>query len=144
LPKDNSTKETQGGVKIRLTINEKILLHLLSNYKFRESREAPQTITQKGIAESVHIRWNHVPRAMAKLMEMDYVFEKFSHIKGKTRRQKTYYLTDEGILSAKNLREKILGWEVYIKRLDGQILKLNFEYLCNLRHLWIINLRSRR
>ena len=126
VPELASLDNKKGG-KFRLTINEKILLHLLANYKFRDRREAPQAVTQKGIAESVHIRWNHVPRAMAKLMEMDYVFEKFSHIEGKTRRQKTYYLTDEGMLSAKNLREKILGWEVHLKRLDGQIVKLKLS-----------------
>ncbi|UCG69593.1 MAG: hypothetical protein JSV09_00780 [Thermoplasmata archaeon] len=113
--------------KYRLTINEKILLHLLDNYRSKDRREAPFTITQKGIAEGVNIRWNHVPRAMAQLMKMEYVFERTSHIAGKTRRQKTYYLTDGGMLHAKNLREKILGWEVYLKRLDGQITKMRLS-----------------
>ena len=111
----------------RLTINEKILLHLLANHRFKDSREAPKTITQKGIAENVHIRWNHVPRAMAQLKKLDYVFEKATHIEGKIRRQKTYYLTDEGLLAAKNLREKILGWNIYLKRMDGQIIGLKLS-----------------
>ncbi|MEE9150875.1 MAG: ATP-binding protein [Thermoplasmata archaeon] len=117
----------KGRTKYRLTINEKILLHLLANLKFKDSREAPITITQKGIAEGVQIRWNHVPRAMAQLIKIDYVFERISHIEGKTRRQKTYYLTDGGMLAAKNLREKILDWEVYLKRSDDQIVKLKLS-----------------
>lgn len=127
VPEMASFENKKGDEKYRITINEKILLHLLENHRFKDRREAPRTITQKGIAENVHIRWNHVPRAMAKLIDTDYVFERVSHIEGKIRRQKTYYLTDEGMLAAKNLREKVLGWEIHLKRLDGQITKLRFS-----------------
>ncbi|UCE38289.1 MAG: hypothetical protein JSW00_03365 [Thermoplasmata archaeon] len=113
--------------KHRLTVNEKILLHLLENLKSKNKREAPFEITQKGIADGVNIRWNHVPRAMAQLKKMGYVSEEMTHIESKTRRQKVYYLTDEGIISAKNLREKILGWDVYLRREDGQVSKLKLS-----------------
>ncbi len=117
----------KGGAKHHLTINERILLHLLENFKFKKQKEAPQCVTQKGIAEAVNIRWNHVPRAMAQLKKMDYVFEAATHIEGKTRRQKAYYLTDDGLLSAKNLRERILNWEVYLKKPGGQVVKLRLS-----------------
>jgi len=113
--------------KYYLTVNEKILLHLLDHHRFKERREAPRAITQKGIAEGVNIRWNHVPRAMAQLSKMDYVLESISHIEGKTRRQKTYHLTDEGLLTAKNLREKTLGWDVHLKKSDDQIIKMRLS-----------------
>ncbi|UCE74514.1 MAG: hypothetical protein JSV56_02095 [Methanomassiliicoccales archaeon] len=113
--------------KLRLTINDKILLYLLDNLQSKNKREAPLSITQKGIAEGVRIRWNHVPRAMLKLKNLDYVFEEISHIEGKTRRQKVYYLTDEGMLSARNLREKLLGWKIRLKRVDGQVLKIKLS-----------------
>ncbi len=117
----------KGGAKHHLTINERILLHLLGNSKFKDRREAPFSVTQKGIAKAVNIRWNHVPRAMAKLKKMGYVFEVTSHIEAKTRKQKVYFLTDEGSLSAKNQREKISNWEVFLKDQSGQIIKLKLS-----------------
>lgn len=122
-----STHENEGGAKIKLTINEKILLHLLENHRARDEREAPQSITQRGIADSVGIRWNHVPRAVTKLKKLDYVFERLSHIEGKTRRQKAYFLTDEGLLSARNLRERVMDWDVYLVQPDGQRIKIRLS-----------------
>ena len=123
----NSTRENGGGAKIRLTINEKILLHLLENNRARDEREAPQSVTQRGIADSVGIRWNHVPRAVTKLKKLDYVFERLSHIVGKTRRQKAYFLTDEGLLSARNLRERVMDGDVYLVQPDGQRVKMRLS-----------------
>jgi DNA-binding MarR family transcriptional regulator len=122
----SSEKETDAK-KHHLTVNEKILLHLLENHRSQNLREAPLSITQKGIAENVKIRWNHVPRAMHSLKKQGYVTEDMSHIEGKSRRQKAYFLTDEGLLFAKNLRERILGWDVFLRREDGQVAKLKLS-----------------
>jgi DNA-binding MarR family transcriptional regulator len=86
----------------------------------RNKREAPYSITQKGIADGVGIRWNHVPRAMGKLKKMGYITEEMSHIEEKTRRQKVYFLTDEGLVFARSLRERILAWKVTLQKSDGQ------------------------
>jgi hypothetical protein len=59
---------------------------------------------------------------MGKLNKMGFTLEEMSHIEGKTRRQKAYFLTDDGMLHARNLREKILTWKVHLKRTDGQII----------------------
>jgi hypothetical protein len=97
-------------------------LHLLNYLQSKNKREAPFPITQKGIAEGVGIRWNHVPRAMGKLKKLGFISEEMSHIEGKTRRQKAYFLTDEGMLHARNLRERILSWNVRLKKTDGQVI----------------------
>lgn len=117
-----SSEDKNNKSQFKLTINDKILLHLLNFLQSKSKREAPFPITQKGIAEGVGIRWNHVPRAMGKLKKMGYISEEISHIEGKTRRQKAYFLTDDGMLHARNLREKILTWKVYLKKTDGQII----------------------
>jgi DNA-binding MarR family transcriptional regulator len=94
----------------------------LNYLQSRNKREAPYSITQKGIADGVGIRWNHVPRAMGKLKKMGYITEEMSHIEDKTRRQKAYFLTDEGLLFSRNLRERMLGWKVTLQRSDGQVI----------------------
>jgi DNA-binding MarR family transcriptional regulator len=111
----------------KLTINDRILLHLLDNSSSRLEREAPLSITQKGIAEGVGIRWNHVPRAMMKLKKMGYVQDEMSHIQGKTRRQKAYFLTDDGMLFARNLRERMMAWKVHLKKPDGQVVGMRLS-----------------
>jgi hypothetical protein len=88
----------------------------------KNKREAPYSITQKGIADGVGIRWNHVPRAMGKLKKMGYITEEMSHIEKKTRRQKAYFLTDEGLIFARSLRERILNWKVTLQKADGQVM----------------------
>lgn len=123
----SSNEKEMGATKHHLTVNEKILLHLLESHRSQNLREAPISITQKGIAENVNIRWNHVPRAMHSLKKQGYITEDMSHIEGKTRRQKAYFLTDEGLLFAKNLRERILGWDVFLRRSDGQVAKLKLS-----------------
>jgi predicted transcriptional regulator len=121
-------------IKHHLTTNERILLHLLENYRATNKREAPPAITQRGIAYAVNIRWNHVPRAMNKLKKEGYVSERLSHIEGKTRRQKAYFLTDEGMLTARNLRERVMGWEIFLKKADEQIVKMKlFEVNSSLK-----------
>jgi DNA-binding MarR family transcriptional regulator len=117
-----SAEDKDNKSQFKLTINDRILLHLLNYLQSKNKREAPFPITQKGIAEGVGIRWNHVPRAMGKLKKMGYILEEMSHIEGKTRRQKAYFLTDDGMLHARNLREKILTWKVHLKKTDGQII----------------------
>lgn len=127
VPADKTINGKSERAKYRLTINERILLHLLDNFKSKNKREAPQTVTQRGIADGVHIRWNHVPRAMNQLKKMELVFERTAHIEGKTRRQKVYYLTDDGMFSARNLRERVLNWDILLKKLDGQTVKLKLS-----------------
>jgi DNA-binding MarR family transcriptional regulator len=127
VPESNISDQNKSITK--LTINDRILLHLLDYLQSKNKREAPFSITQKGIAEGVGIRWNHVPRAMGKLKKMGYVSEEMSHIEAKTRRQKAYFLTDDGMLIARNLRERILSWKVKIEKPDGQVVSMKLSQI---------------
>jgi DNA-binding MarR family transcriptional regulator len=127
VTKSSGTENKNIKSEFKLTINDRILLHLLDNVQSKNKREAPYSITQKGIAEGVKIRWNHVPRAVGRLKKMGYLSEEMSHIEGKTRRQKAYYLTDSGMLFARNLREKILGFMVHLVKTDGQVERIKLS-----------------
>ncbi len=122
VPKSSGAEDRNIKSQFKLTINDRILLHLLNYLQSKNKREAPFSITQKGIAEGVGIRWNHVPRAMGKLKKLGFISEEMSHIEEKTRRQKAYFLTDEGMLHARNLRERILRWNIRLKKTDGQVI----------------------
>ncbi len=118
-------------LNFRLTATEKILLHLLRYSKLRKDMNVPIAITQKGIAEAVQIRWNHVPRAMKKLINQGFVEEERAHIDSKVRRQKAYYLSDDGINFTKGLENRISRQEIRLKKQNGEIEVLKLSELNN-------------
>ena len=62
--------------RIKLTINERILIHLIGYSGFEDEIEVPVDISQVGIADAIGIRWNNVPRAMRELKDKNMVVEK--------------------------------------------------------------------
>ncbi len=99
-----------------LTVIEKILLHL------RDSRSGrghlTQASTQEGIAEGVDIRRSHVPRAVKKLVQEGSVEEMSTRLPGKTRKVKTYALTDSGMRIGREISEEIGEETIIIKGLE--------------------------
>ncbi len=96
-----------------LTVNEKILLHL------RDSRSRrghlTEASTQEGIARGVDIRRSHVPRSVKRLMEEGDIEEISTRLPGRTRKVKTYALTDSGMRIGREISDQ-LGGEIVIIR----------------------------
>jgi len=97
------------GSKVPMTVNERVLIHLLRFYRYSDEFEVPFDLTQYGIAHYIGIQQKHVPRAMKKLMDDKIVEERVSHIKRSPRKQKVYFLTQEGFAFATNLKERFLA-----------------------------------
>jgi len=91
-------------VKYSLTIEDKILLHLLQFHSYLEEVEVPFEISQPGIAEALHIRRSHVSYALKGLKMKGYVKEQISHIRNIIRKRKVYFLTAEGNDYARKLK----------------------------------------
>jgi len=89
--------------KPNLTSEEKVLLHLLSNQRFSEAFEVPETLTQQGIATLTGIERPNVSRTVKRMLLNDLVEERLAHIKGIPRRRKVYFLTRKGLILAKDL-----------------------------------------
>lgn len=112
---------------IPLTALEKTLLHLMEHSRSEEKFEAPIEITQEGISKGTGINVPHVPRAVKKLEEREYVTEKRKNVKGKKQRVKSYYLTNEGMSFAINLKEKLEKEKIIVHDLDGIVRELTIE-----------------
>lgn len=96
-----------------LTVKEKILLHLRDS---RSSREhLSRASTQEGIAEGVDIRRSHVPRAVKGLVHEGNVEETSTRLPGRTRKVKTYALTDSGMRIGREISDE-LGKDTIIIR----------------------------
>jgi DNA-binding MarR family transcriptional regulator len=106
---------------IKLTVNERILLHLRRYYTVQKEVEAPQAVTQKGIADAIDIRVTHVPRSVKKLEEDGLIYESVMHIKGIDKRRKAYFLTEKGMFSANELKRNLGERKVTFKDAQGDV-----------------------
>ncbi|MFA5312511.1 MAG: hypothetical protein WC375_04210 [Methanomassiliicoccales archaeon] len=90
-----------------VTVGERIILHLAQFSKFLDSFDAPQDVSQDGIAEAIRISRAHAAIELKKLKEHGDVVERMSHIKRGPTKRKVYYLTESGEKRAKNLKEYV-------------------------------------
>lgn len=104
---------------INLTSKEKILVYLLEYYGKNDSYALPVGITQEGIAEEVGLKQNTVSYAVRNLVKEELVTEETRRIKGKKQKRKAYFLTEEAVDKAQELKEKISNTPVEVK-IDGK------------------------
>jgi len=90
-----------------LTVQDRILLHLMDYQNFSDKYEVPAQVTQRGIGEAIEIAWSNVPRAMKKLVTDGLVEEKSARIKGDKRKKKAYFLTHKGYSQALTLKQDL-------------------------------------
>src|SRR2546422_808499 len=107
------------GPVLRLTVKERILLHLFDFTKFAESIDVTQAITQTGIATATRIEVQHVMQYTRPLLKEGLVRERLAHIKGSSRRRKVYDLTDSGKMAAVRLREVVKSELVRVRDSSG-------------------------
>jgi len=105
--------------KISLTVEEKILIHLIQYMNFYDQWEVPFDITQEGIAGSIGIARCNVSRAMKKLISKGFIEEKIAHVKGADRRRKVYFLTHTGHTPANQIYKYLSEYPVVFRLLNG-------------------------
>lgn len=118
------------GKKISLTVDERVALHLYDFVPYEEDFEAPDGITQAGIAKGVGIARKHVPRAVKKLITDELVETRVSHVKGGRQRKKVYYLTFEGKALARRIWEALAKRTVILIEESGHEKEISFSELC--------------
>lgn len=110
----------------RLTVKERIQLHLIDCSRFSEDYEAPAEVTQEGIARAVGIRVHHVLQYLRPLVQDELIEGRTSHIKSRARRRKVYFLTAKGRLQTASMRSRLLKESVIaFRRIGGQIEELS-------------------
>ena len=110
-------KEKEGG--FRITVNDKILVHLFDYARYQERPEMPREVTQQGIAETVNARRSHVSLALSTLRERGLVEERTVRVTDEVRRRKGYSLTSKGYEAAKKLVESYYERTVRIEDAGG-------------------------
>jgi len=116
--------------RISLTVDERVILHLMDYSPYEEDFESPEGTTQAGIANGIGIARKHVPRAVNKLMEDAMISCRVSHVKGAKQRKKVYFLTFEGKALGRRIWESIAKQEVVIRDDEGKDTHTTFSELC--------------
>jgi hypothetical protein len=105
--------------KVRVTVKEKILIHLFNFSKFRDDFEVPQKVTQDGMAKVIGVRRSHIASALKDLKALEFVEEKKTRIEGNDRRKNAYFLTPSGEIESVKIKDTVLEKEVSITLEDG-------------------------
>ncbi|MFQ6127423.1 MAG: ATP-binding protein [Thermoplasmata archaeon] len=102
----------------KLTVNDRILLHLFDYRKIRN--DFPPDITQAGMASAIGIQRSHIPRSVKKLEEEEAIEEKRERIHGAGRRLKMYFLTERGYRRAAMIRRRVGRKRIRVQSSGGE------------------------
>ena len=111
------------------TVEEAILVYLKDFSRYREEVDVPLAITQMGISRDLGIRRSHVSISLDSARQKDLIEERTLHIKGETRRRKSYFLTSQGMTKALSLETGFFEQEITARLKDGQVFKGRFDQL---------------
>ncbi|UCE37574.1 MAG: hypothetical protein JSW00_19325 [Thermoplasmata archaeon] len=106
--------------RVRVTVKEKILIHLLAYTKYRDSFEVPEHVSQDGMAEAVGVRRSHIASALKDLKEKDYVEEVKARFHGQERRKNAYFLSHIGQAEALRIKVAISDKNIFFVDKNGK------------------------
>lgn len=102
------------GEGFRVTVTDKVLVHLRDYVRLAEAAEVPADLTQSGIAEVVGARRSHVSATLSALRTRGLVEERTVRVTDQFRRRKAYFLTPKGLERADDLAEAFRGRTVRV------------------------------
>jgi DNA-binding MarR family transcriptional regulator len=111
--------------RVSVAVSDRIMLHLLENHFQADRFMVEATITRTGIAESCALHPPNVSRTMRALHKQGLVSEHSRAIKGDSRRQKTWQLTEEGHIEASNRHDSLSKTPLLIRDRLGTLLELD-------------------
>ncbi len=90
-----------------LTVEQRVLLHLVEHPILESKWDAPMTLTQAGISAAVGIQRKHLPRTLRRLIKGGCVDDQMRHVPNKRQRVHVYTLTSNGRQRAGDLLSKV-------------------------------------
>ncbi|MDG6225377.1 MAG: tetratricopeptide repeat protein [Candidatus Thermoplasmatota archaeon] len=114
----------------KLTIDRRILLHLMELGHSETDFEVPWEAVQEGIAQSINIRRDNLPRTMKKLKEEDLLFDVLKRIKGQPRKRKAYFLTSKGVEYTTIIWNDLSSHRVLLSLRDGSVREMPLKDVC--------------
>mgnify|MGYP001163544891 FL=1 len=110
--------------KISISVEDRLILHLLEQNHQKDRFLVTNLVTRPGIAEACALHAPNVSRSMRKLVSDTIVEEHMRAVKGDSRKQKTWQLTDNGEVKAKKLSKELGKLKVLIRNKKGELLEV--------------------
>ena len=127
------------GDSFQLTLEERVLIHLLEYERYKDAGEVPSFTTQAGMVKTIEVKQSNISYIMKYLKEKGWAEERLSHIIGMKRRRKAYFLTSAGHLHASRIKKQIESKKVQ-HLIDGERVTLTLGELRERMGMDIISL----
>ncbi len=112
--------------RLVVSLNERLILHLLELEKYRDEADVPMGASQEGIAQRLGVQVHSVSRALASLQKEGLVEDRLAHIRGAPKRRRAYFLTEKGMKSAQTVKSDISKRPVSLEH-DGKAVEVQLE-----------------
>jgi tetratricopeptide (TPR) repeat protein len=110
----------------KLTVRDKILVHLAPFSRFADEFECPEAMSQAGISLAIGKSRAHTTLELNRMKDADLVTERLAHVSGTRSRRKTYTLTNQALSMERQISEHIMSLEIQLSgsgdpgKTDGQ------------------------
>jgi tetratricopeptide (TPR) repeat protein len=102
--------------KVKLTsLRARIILYVSLFLTYRDRPVSTTALTQEGVAQGLWTTQQIVSKELKRLVGMNLLLEKRTHIKDKKRRYKTYHLSDLGIEEYENIKNTLEKTDIKIR-----------------------------
>lgn len=110
--------------KFFFSIRERLLLHLGQFTSYEGELEAPDELTQFGIADVVRAGRSTCSKLLQEMEDQGLLYGRRAHVPSGKIRRTVYFLTPRGQLRANRIREKVERAAVKVKTPEGDLKKL--------------------
>jgi tetratricopeptide (TPR) repeat protein/DNA-binding MarR family transcriptional regulator len=110
--------------KFFFSIRERILLHLSEYGIYENELEAPDELTQFGIAEVVLAGRSTCSKILQEMEERGLLYGRRAHVPSGKIRRTVYFLTPRGQMEAQKIRRKVETTTIKVRRPSGEVQRL--------------------
>ena len=111
-------------LRVHIAVEDRLLLHLLEQDDQADHYMVSAAVTRPGIAEACALHPPNVSRSMRTMLRNQWVSEHTRTVRGESRRQKTWQLTEMGRAEAKSRSNSLGITQVLIRDEEGQLLEV--------------------
>ncbi|MCS5534480.1 MAG: ATP-binding protein, partial [Candidatus Poseidoniales archaeon] len=111
-------------LRVHIAVEDRLLLHLLEQDSQADLYMVSPAVTRPGIAEACALHPPNVSRSMRTMHRNQWVSEHTRTVRGESRRQKTWQLTDLGRIEASTRSNSLGLTQVLIRDEGGQLLEV--------------------
>ena len=111
-------------LRVHIAVEDRLLLHLLEQDDQADLYMVSGAVTRPGIAEACALHPPNVSRSMRTMLRKQWVTEHTRTVRGDSRRQKTWQLSESGRAEAKTRSNSLGLTQVLIRDESGQLLEV--------------------